>query len=104
MSERRICLTCDAGDPTSIIKYEDCECPKPPAPRIVAECGVSDAGRAIFGSCSGDMWESPGYFYSGRSHYLCQHHAMSSMKMNPLGARYRALSHDVRPVGGKVGR
>lgn len=23
---RRICPTCDAGDPTSVIAYEDCEC------------------------------------------------------------------------------
>ena len=34
---KRICPTCDAGDPTSVIRFEDCVC-KPAQPAVIAEC------------------------------------------------------------------
>lgn len=39
-----ICPTCDAGDPASILSFEDCECPKYPCP----ECGVDDQWVAYY--------------------------------------------------------
>ena len=92
---RRICPACDAGDPTSVIPFKDCECNPAPAVHSAAHQIVTNQFRC---SACGREGETIHFLHRTGCSGRTLSNASATTRIVPVAMRYRCTG---RYAGGQ---